>query len=168
MPGSPSGVSFSVNGTGAAAQTTATFSRAGSYEFQVIVADPGGQTATSDVSVIVEQTPTSIRVSPSMVEVEASTTQKFTAQVDDQFGSQELLPLAFTWSLASGIGSINPLTGLYTAPGEAGSAVVKATFAGLAGTASVTVTPPNQPSGLSATVHYTDSNDWRQASWATS
>ena len=162
MPSSPAGVVFSVNGTNAAAQTTATFSRAGAYVFQVTVADPGGLTATSDVTVNVVQTLSSIKVSPSVVTVAAGATQSFTAQVDDQFGNEDLLPLPFTWSLASGIGSIDALAGVYTAPEEAGSAVVKATFAGISGTASVTVTPPNQGGGLSATVHYTDSNDWRK------
>ena len=53
MPSSPAGVVFSVNGTNAAAQTTATFSQAGTYVFQVIVADPGGKAAVSQVTVTV-------------------------------------------------------------------------------------------------------------------
>jgi hypothetical protein len=47
------GVSFSVNGTNAASQTTVTFLRSGTYIFQVVVADPDGLTATSDATVSV-------------------------------------------------------------------------------------------------------------------
>ncbi len=155
------GVVFSVNGTNAASQTTATFSRAGSFNFQVIVADPSGLTATSDVTVYVEQVLTSIVVSPAMATVAAGDSRQFTAQADDQFGDVVLLPgPGYAWSLVSGIGSINSFTGVYTAPGEAGAAEVKASLGSLFGTASVTVTPPTQ-AGLSATVHYTDSADWR-------
>jgi alpha-L-arabinofuranosidase len=159
---SPAGVVFSVNGTNGASQTTATFTQAGTYTFSVIVTDPSGLTASSDVTVNVAQTLTSITVSPAMVTVVAGATQMFTAEVDDQFGNLALLPgVGYTWSLVSGIGAINPFTGLYTAPGEAGSAIVKASLAGIAGTASVTVAPPDQGTGLSATIHYTDSADWR-------
>ena len=119
--------------------TTATFSQAGSYTFQVIVADPSGLTATSDVTVNVEQDLTSIAVSPATATVAAGDSRQFAAQADDQFG--DLVPLpgpVFAWSLVSGIGSINSFTGVYTAPGEAGSAVVKASLGSLFGTASVT------------------------------
>ncbi len=159
---SPAGVVFSVNGTNAASQTTATFTQAGTYDFAVIVTDPSGLTASSDVNVNVSQTLTSITVSPAMVTVEAGGIQMFTAEVDDQFGNPILLPgVGYTWSLVSGIGAINPFTGLYTAPDEPGSAIVRASLAGIAGTASVTVSPPRQSTGLSATIHYADNADWR-------
>ena len=38
----PAAVSFSTNGSNAAKDTTATFSKAGSYTFQVTITDPGG------------------------------------------------------------------------------------------------------------------------------
>ncbi len=86
----------------------------------------------------------------------------FTAQSLDQFGNPSLLPLAaFSWSIASGIGSIDPTTGLYTAREQEGKAVVAASVAGFAGMASVTVAPPSQAFGLAATIHYTESDDWR-------
>ena len=125
---SPAGVVFSVNGTNAASQTTATFTQAGTYTFAVIVSDPSGLTASSDVSCeCVSQTPTSITVSPATVTVAAGATQVYTAEVDDQFGNPILLPgPGYTWSLVSGIGAINSLTCVYTAPDEPSSAIVRA------------------------------------------
>ena len=61
----PSGAAspiFSVNGTTAADNTTATFGEAGSYTFTVTITDPGGMTAASTVTVTVNQTLTSIAV----------------------------------------------------------------------------------------------------------
>ena len=156
------GVLFSVNGTNAASETTATFTRAGTYDFQVAVTAPGGLTATSDVTVTVNHVLTSIAVSPANVTLAAGATENFSAQSLDQFGNPSLLPLAaFTWSLASGIGSIDPTTGLYAAPDAGGKAVVKASVAGFSGTASVTINPPKQAASLDAMVHFTDSDDWR-------
>ena len=55
----PAAVTFSANGTNGAKNTTATFSQAGSYSFQVTITDAGGLTATSSVNVTVNQTLTS-------------------------------------------------------------------------------------------------------------
>ena len=60
----PAAVSFSANGSNAAKNTTATFTAAGNYSFQVTITDPGGLTATSSVNVTVNQTLTAIAVSP--------------------------------------------------------------------------------------------------------
>ena len=60
----PAAVSFSANGSNAAKNTTATFTEAGNYSFQVTITDPGGLTATSSVNVTVNQTLTAIAVSP--------------------------------------------------------------------------------------------------------
>lgn len=53
----PAAVSFSVNGTNAAKNTVATFTRAGSYSFQVTIRDAQGLTATSNVNVTVNPAP---------------------------------------------------------------------------------------------------------------
>jgi hypothetical protein len=158
---SPTGVVFSNNGTSAADQTTAAFTSAGTYVFQVVVTDSGGLTVASDISLNVGQTPTSIAVSPAKETLAAGAVTTFHAQVDDQFGNVDLLPLAFRWTVASGIGSINALTGLYTAPESGGSAVVAVSFLGLTTTAQVTVTPPVQPAGSNVIIQYTDSAHWR-------
>src|SRR5205085_1575318 len=60
----PAAVSFSANGTNAAKNSTATFSQAGSYTFTATITDAGGLSTTSSVSVTVNQTQTSISVTP--------------------------------------------------------------------------------------------------------
>ena len=52
----PAPVTFSDNGDNTAKNTTATFSQAGNYTFQVTITDVGGLTATSSVDVAVSQT----------------------------------------------------------------------------------------------------------------
>jgi glucuronoarabinoxylan endo-1,4-beta-xylanase len=52
----PAAVSFSANGTNAAKNTTATFTKAGFYSFQVTITDTGGLSTTSSVSVTVVST----------------------------------------------------------------------------------------------------------------
>ena len=155
---SPAGVPFSINGSNSARQTIATFSQAGTYVFQVIATDPSGLTASSDVTVEVDQTLMSIKVIPAAATVEVGTTQPFAAQAGDQFGNLMSPQPPLTWSLAGGTGSVNPATGLYSAPAGAGSAVVEASSGGDHATASVTVAPPASPI---ATIRYTDSNDWK-------
>ena len=71
-------------------------------------------TATVTVPVV------TISVSPATVNVPLTTQQQFTANVAGSTNT------AVTWSLFSGTGSVNG-TGLYTAPGATGSAVVRAT-----------------------------------------
>ena len=56
---------------------TATFSKAGSYTFQVTVTDPGGYIATSSVTVVVNQSLTSIKVIPATVTLAAGGQQQF-------------------------------------------------------------------------------------------
>src|SRR5262249_31496432 len=51
----PAPVSFSVNGSNAASNTVATFSRVGLYTFQVTITDANGLSATSSVQVTVAQ-----------------------------------------------------------------------------------------------------------------
>ena len=75
----PAAVSFSANGSNAAKNTTATFSKAGSYTFQVTITDAGGLTATSSVTVTVNQTLTSIAVTPATPALASHATQQFTA-----------------------------------------------------------------------------------------
>ncbi len=53
----PSAVSFSVNGTNAAKNSVATFAANGTYELYVIIRDIGGQSAISNVTVVVTSVP---------------------------------------------------------------------------------------------------------------
>jgi hypothetical protein len=140
----PATVTFSANGTNAARNTTATFSKAGAYSFLVTIRDAGGLTTTSSVNVTVNQTLTSLAVTPGSVTLNNGGTQQFSAQARDQFGTVLAVQPAFTWALASGVGSVGT-AGLYTAPATGtGSAVVRATSGAVGGTASVTVQAVNQ------------------------
>src|SRR3954469_20396875 len=60
----PAPVAFSINGTNAAKNTVATFTTAGTYDFQVTITDGFGCSVTSTVSVQVTQVATSISLVP--------------------------------------------------------------------------------------------------------
>ena len=109
----PAAVAFSVNGTNAAKNTTATFTKPGTYSFTVTMIDALGQTTTSTVNVTVNQTP-AITVSPGPLNMAANGTQTFSVAAVDQFGTTlNLAP--WTWSATSG--TINSSTGAYTSAG---------------------------------------------------
>ena len=138
----PAAVSFSANGTNAAASTTATFTAAGTYNFLVTITDPAGLTATSSVTVTVDQTLTSIAVSPASVGLSAAATQQFTATALDQFGAALATQPAFTWTTT--VGTISA-AGLLTASDSSLTGTVTAGYllAGggtISGTSAVTVT----------------------------
>jgi aryl-phospho-beta-D-glucosidase BglC (GH1 family) len=153
----PASVSYSSNDSNAAANTVATFSKAGQYTFQATITDPSGLSLTSSVQLTVSQTLTSVVVSPSSATVYTGNTQQFTAQADDQFGNALTSQPSITWSV-SGIGGVGS-TGLYTAPSTTGTATVKAAVGSVSGSAAVTVTsPPSNP--LDATASFTDVDDW--------
>ena len=138
-------VSYSVNGTNAAKNTTATFAEAGTYTFTVTISAPGGQYVTSSVSVTVDRTVTTVVVSPSSVAIGSDATQQFSASAFDQFGIRMVTHPAFSFAVASGVGSINSVTGSYTASYTSGTATVTATSGNAtSNAAAVTVTdaPP--------------------------
>ena len=136
----PAAVTFSANGTNAAKNTTATFTRAGTYNFVVTIRDAAAQTVTSSVDVTVDQTLTSVAVSPASATVANGGTQQFTATARDQFANALAVQPAFTWSIdAGGVGTVSA-TGLYQAPpAGSGTATVRATTGSFSGTAAVTV-----------------------------
>jgi alpha-L-arabinofuranosidase len=152
----PAGVTFAVNGTNAAQSTTATFARAGTYTLLVTIADPSGFTTSSSVKVIVNQTLTSITISPGSSTLTTGATQQFAAQGFDQFGNALATPPSFSWSVISGAGTITT-AGLYTAPAPSGTARVQATSGGVSGTAGVTI---NAVSTSYAIASYTETSDW--------
>jgi hypothetical protein len=134
----PASVAFSANGTNAAKASTATFTKAGSYSFQVTVKDQGNLTVTSAVTVTVNQTLTSIAVSPASATVSTSATQQFTASARDQFATALTTQPSFGWSVSGG-GTIS-VGGLFTAGTSAGGPfTVTAASGSVSGTASVTV-----------------------------
>ena len=132
----PAPVTFSNNGDNTAKNTTATFSQAGNYTFQVTITDMGGLTATSSVDVTVDQTLTSITVAPGTPTLASHATQQFTASGLDQFGSAMDLG-ATTWTATAGSIDNN---GLFTAPYASATVTVTATSGLASGTTLVTVT----------------------------
>jgi hypothetical protein len=152
----PSGANtptFSINASNAAYNTTATFYAAGTYTFEATITDPSGLSVTSDVTVTVNQTLTRILVAPGTATVNDGGTQQFTATAEDQFGNAMSTQPSFTWTLATGAGTLNSM-GVYTAPSiGTGTATAQATASGLAVTASITFgSAPAAPSNLTATV----------------
>ena len=141
------GVSFSVNATNAAKNTTATLSQAGAYSLQVMIRDSGGLSVTSSVNVTVNPTVTSVSVNPPTATVTVQGSQGFTAQALDQFSQAMAGPPVFIWTVSAG-GSITG-SGLFTAGATAGGPfAVTATSGGQSGTAAVTVTGVESPSPL--------------------
>jgi hypothetical protein len=135
----PAAVSFSDNGDNSAQNTTATFTKTGTYNFLATISDASGLTTTSSVSVTVNQTPTTVAVSPSSGgTLVIGSTQQFAAIVDDQFGSLIASP-SLTWSASAGTVSTG---GLFTAGQSAGSFSVTATSAVVSGSSTGTVALP--------------------------
>ena len=139
----PSTPVFSANGTNAAKNTAATFTKAGTYTLQVTIANPAtGVATTSSVNVTVSQVATSLVATPASNTVAAGATTQFTAAVADQFGNPMTGQTNITWSVASGGGSINA-AGLYTAGNSAGNVTVRTTpSSGVPFNTTITVVAP--------------------------
>jgi hypothetical protein len=153
VTGTPPGpVAFAPNGTNASKNSQATFTKAGSYNLLVTLRDAGGLSVTSPVVVTVNQTLTTISVSPASVQVQVNTTRQFTGLAKDQFGLDMSVQPVFTWSVSGG-GNISS-SGLFTAGATAGGPfTVRAASGGESGTAQVSVTvnaPTNLPPVVSA------------------
>lgn len=147
----PAPVAFSSNGSNAAKNTTATFTRAGTYNFLVTVTNAANFSVTSSVSVFVSQTPTTVSVSPTPVTVAGGNTRQFGATVLDQFG-QSIASPSVSWS-ATGGGSVDS-SGLFTASQAGGSFNVTATSGSAAGSAIVNVVPTIYTGSSSADNYY--------------
>ena len=135
----PAGVTFSANGTNGAKNTTAAFVHAGAYTLTATISD-GSQSVTSSVVVTVNQTLTTLQVSPASASVPDGGTRQFSATALDQFGIPLATQPAFTWSVdAGGVGTVNS-NGLYTAPPSGvGSATVRAISGATSASATVSV-----------------------------
>jgi chitinase len=149
----PAPVNFSANGSNAAKNTIATFSRAGSYTFQVTATDTLGLSVASSVTLVVNQALTTIALSPSVVSIVVGNSQQFTAQAQDQFGNALASSPGFTWSATAGAITQG---GMYTAPPTPGTAQVRASSGGMSGVATVNISALPQIPAISisnATVH---------------
>lgn len=138
----PAAVTFSANGTNAAKSTTATFTKAGDYNFTVTVTDADSATATSSVNVTVNATPTTLAVTPNTASVQIGATQQLSAAVNDQFGNPIAQPPSIVWSTTGG-GTVNG--GLFAASAAGGPFVATAACAAATGAANILVTSPAPP-----------------------
>jgi plastocyanin len=127
--------SFSANGTNTAKSATVTFGQAGVYAFAVTIADQGGLTVASSVSVTVQQTLSALTIAPTSVSLPRDSSQQFIAAAADQFSIPMAVPL--TWT-CSGVGSVND-TGMYLSGRARGTATVTVSSGALSASASVTV-----------------------------
>ena len=135
--------SFSANATNAAKNMTATFYGAGNYTMTVFIADTAGLSTSSTASFTISQAATADTVTPALSpNLTAGQTQQFSATQYDQFGATMVSQPTFTWTLASGSGSVSN-GGLYTSPGAGTQAVIAAATGSLSssGTADVVDSP---------------------------
>ena len=137
VPSSAPALKFASSNT----TTTATFGKAGSY---VLTAEPGSGTAAYTVGITVNQTFSSVTVTPGTATVMAGGTEQFSAVVLDQFQQGMATQPTFAWS-ASG-GTISS-AGLYTAGSTAGSYSVAAKSGAVSGSATVNVAAPSPSPG---------------------
>jgi len=132
----PAPVVFSSNGNNSASNVTATFSKIGSYSFQVTIIDPAGKSVSSNVNVTVSQVAVTLTVSPGSGTVIPNGTLQFSDSATDQFGNPYTATVS--WAVSGG-GTIDN-TGKFTAGSASGGPFTVTDSAGsLNDTASVTI-----------------------------
>ena len=127
--------------------TTITFGMAGRYSVSARLA--GATTAGLAATVTVNQTLTSIAVSPNTTTLAQGATQQFSAQGLDQFRKAMSSPPAFVWSATGG--TITS-AGLFTVSASGTSCTVTAKVGSVSGTAAVSVLGNAAPTVASSIV----------------
>jgi len=133
----PATVGFTGNNSNAAKNITALFSKAGTYQFLVTITDAQGSSTSSSVTVVVNQSCTSLVITPAAPMMYQNAQRQFSAAAFDQFGLSMTTP-ALNWSISSGAGSISS-SGLYTSPGTPGSADVTISSGSVQQTTNLTI-----------------------------
>ena len=139
----PSGAApptFGVNNGGSSGSTTATFSAAGTYVLTATMTDVNGNVAANTVTVVVQQTPTTVVVASPLVNLTPGSQQAFSATLDDQFGAA-ITSSTFTWKATAGNGTV-AANGLYTAPAstpETDTLTATSSLGSIKGTATINV-----------------------------
>ena len=119
--------------------TTAHYFKDGTYNFLVTATDGNGASTSSLVQVVVQQTATSVRLMPHKAMIKVNTTKQFSGTINDQFGRALRTQPALLYAIATGPGSIDSTSGLYTASATKGHLVISLTGDDLTGTAGATV-----------------------------
>jgi alpha-L-arabinofuranosidase len=150
----PAGVTYTqnANGTNAAKGITANFTQAGNYQFTATITNSLGLITTSLVNVVVQQTPTTIAVSPSTSPVvPIGFSQQFSASAYDQFGNALSSPV-LNWTISGRSNSIDG-TGNATLGSTPGSFTVTAADGSAQGMATVIAENFAVPSGATLNVN---------------
>jgi len=133
----PAPITYSLNDSNAAKNTTATFTVAGDYAITVTATDTGGLSAISTVNVRMLETST-FAVTPESTILSVGSSQQFTATLINQFGTPNAIqPSPINWS-ASGGGTINS-GGLFNATTAGGPYLITATSGAYSDTAEASV-----------------------------
>ncbi len=135
----PSGAlapTFSINWTNAAKNTTVTFYKAGTYIFTATIIDSGNLPVSSSVTVVVNQTFTSILVYPANQIIYPNLTLQLNALAFDQFSSPMAVQPAFNWSTSGGAITTS---GLFIAAAAPGNITVTAASGTIHGSTTVTI-----------------------------
>ena len=136
--------------------------------------DAAGDAAWNIVTVLVEQTPTLVAVTPSPVNITAGGQQSFSAALEDQFGAAVPYAAYSSWRL-SGNGTLSAAD-VYTAPDSpstlgTATITVVSTIGPLTGTAVIDIVPPlaAAPASLTASLVAGGAVDlsWPASAWAT-
>lgn len=130
---------FSRNNSNAAKAATVTFYKAGTYTLK-LTSRTGAVVKTVFRTITVQQTLTSVAVTPATVTVFRGMTRQITASVMDQFGASMIVQPPIAWAVdVGGIGTVTA-AGLYEAPlMGTGTARVRASAGAVSGSAAVTV-----------------------------
>ncbi len=135
VPSGAAAPQFSTSGS----TTTVTFSAAGKYLLNATQTDASNNSVFESIAVTVNQTLTSIAVTPGAASIQEGATQQFSAQGFDQFQHAMSTAPKYTWTASGGTISSG---GLFMAPSTAATYNVTAKSGTAAGGASVTVTAP--------------------------
>jgi autotransporter-associated beta strand protein len=133
LPGGAKVPTFSHNGINAAQDVLAEFTKAGGYILRCETKNAAGNAATTDISVIVSQTATAMRIEPHHAHTAENSTLQYRATVRDQFNHLMRTDQTIAFRIASGVGSISP-AGLFSAGSIAGPVEIEVESDGLATT----------------------------------
>ncbi|MGA2796918.1 MAG: C2 family cysteine protease [Thermoguttaceae bacterium] len=138
---------FSTNWSNAAKTTQVTVYTNGAYVFSAAITDAGNLSITSQVTVVVNSTPTltSIALNPVNVTLVPYSFQQFSAIGLDQFGNALAVQPTFNWSASSGLFIYG---GLYMAPATTGSVTVTVSCGAIHGSTGINVITNNNFLGL--------------------
>jgi PKD domain-containing protein len=129
----PKGAADPLFSDASSADTTAIFSKAGTYHLRVSATGDDGISSVSDVSIHVAPMATVLKVTPHAQRIIEGASVHFTGTIDDQFGHPLAVQPDFQYVVTQGSGMINASTGLFTAGKKTGHLVITTSGGGLSG-----------------------------------